>query len=189
MKWPRFTPSSAGWWEVDPAPLYTTALSLSWGWRPWKRRFWSSPMGHVLPVRRLPVCSWTQLPSKWEKPSQGKSPGITSEKHLPGLAVAVCWKSLVCMRNGTRSADDSQYLAGPHQPWPLWQVGGQASVYLGQSSQGLFLMEMEINSLPTAPSVHWWGALHVTNSAPWLQVVTGLAADVNNLTGKILSVG
>lgn len=48
-------------------------------------------------------------------------------------------------------------------------------------------------SLPTAPSVHWWGTLHVrvwpTNSAPWLQVVTGLAADVTNLTGKILSVG
>lgn len=112
---------------------------------------WWSLMGHILPAgqtltRRLPVCSWRWLPSKGKKPSQGRSPGITSKEHLPGLAVALCWKSFVCMGNGTRSADDSQHLAGPHQPWPLWQVGGQASVYLGQSSQGLFLMEMEINS-------------------------------------------
>lgn len=210
MEWPHFLPSSSECQGVDPAPLCTMGMSLFclWGWSVDSEVREKEALGHCRGVTSClqgsPCQASACLPLKMTPIQMGEAkPRWKSWHHQrrasarPGCSCVLEKQSLDCVGNGTGSADDSQHLARPHQPWPLWQAGGQASVCLGQSNQGLFLMEMAINpdcSLPTDPRVYWWGTPHdipgrfwPTNHLPWQQVVTRLAAHVTSLLGKSLS--
>lgn len=212
MEWPRFLPSSSEWQGVDPTPLWTTGWSFFclWGWSVDVEAREKGPLGHRQGVasclqgspRQASAClllKMTPIQMAEAKPRRKSWHHQWRASARPGHSCVLEKQSLVCVGNGTGLADDSQHLAWPHQPWPLWQAGGQASVCLGQSDQGLFLMEMAINLdcfLPTDPSVYWWGTLHgiagriwPTSHPPWQQVVTCLAAHVTSLLGKSLSRG
>lgn len=77
---------------------------------------WLHPACRAALLRRRPVCRQQGLPSKWQKQSQGESPGITNEESLPALDTAVYGKSRAssALWDGPGSAASSQRLAGPH---------------------------------------------------------------------------
>lgn len=210
MERPGFLPSYFEREGVDPAPLCTTGLSLFclWGWSVDSEVREKRALGHRWGVAsclqgspcQASAClllKMTPIQMAEAKPRRKSWHHQRRASARPGRSCVLEKESLVCVGNGTGSGDDSQHLAWPHQPWPLWQAGGQARICLGQSNQGLFLMEMAINpdcSLPTDPSVYQWGTLHgiagkvwPANHPPWQQAVTCLAAHVTSLVGKSLS--
>lgn len=129
MEWPYFLPSSAEQRGGDPAALCTMGLSLFclWGWSMDLEVIEKGALGHR---RRVTFClqgslhqASACLPLKMTPIQMGEpKPRRKSWHHQrrasarPGHSCVLEKQSLVCVGNGTGSADDSQAWLRPTSP-------------------------------------------------------------------------